>query len=83
MKTICNFMMESTMHKRTILPKFSNTTLGIIIRGRMRERERGGEFKGKRETIGNWRERRERQMEWSNDQKAQVGLGPRPMRAGC
>ena len=45
--------------KQTILPKFSNTTLGIIIRGRMRERERGKEFKGERETIGDWRERRE------------------------
>ena len=63
--------------KRTILPKFSNTTLGIIIRGRMRERERGKEFKGERETIGDWRERRERQMVWSNDQKAQEGWAPR------
>ena len=45
--------------KRTILPKFSITTLGIIIRGRMRERERGKEFKGEKETIEDWRERRE------------------------
>ena len=45
--------------KQTILPKFSITTLGIIIRGRMRERERGKEFKGEKETIEDWRERRE------------------------
>ena len=79
-------MMENTVQKskkRTILPKFSNTTLGIIIRGRMRERERGKEFKGERETIGDWRERRERQMVWSNDQKAQRGLGPPPPATGC
>ena len=44
----------------------------------MRERERGEEFKGERETIEDWRERGERQMDWSNDQKAQEGLGPRP-----
>ena len=44
----------------------------------MRERERGGEFKGERETIEDWRERGERQMDWSNDQKAQEGLAPRP-----
>ena len=49
-------MMENTVQKskkRTILPKFSNTTLGIIIRGRMRETERGKEFKGgKRDNWG-------------------------------
>ena len=70
--------------KRTILPKFLNTTLGIITRGRMRERERGGEFKGKERQLGiGERGERERQMDWSNDQKAQEGLAPLPLQTGC
>ena len=42
----------------------------------MRERERGEEFKGERETIGDRGERGKTQMDWSNDQKAQEGLAP-------
>ena len=36
--------------------------MGIIIRGRMRERERGGEFKGKERQLG-IRERGERETD--------------------
>ena len=49
----------------------------------MGEGERGEEFKGEREIIEDWRERGERQMDWSNDQKAQEGPGPRPQQTDC
>ena len=48
-------MTVQTLHcrvaKQTILPKLLITTLGIIIRGSMRERERTGEFKEDRTSI--------------------------------
>ena len=67
--------MQSEQKNTTFLPKFSKTTLGIIIRGRKRERERRQVFKGKERQlrIG---ERGERQEDWSNDQRAQEGLAP-------
>ena len=51
--------------------------MGIIIRGRMRERERGREFKGERETIGDWERERERDR-WIGQmtRKPKKGLAP-------
>ena len=43
----------------------------------MREREREENLKGKERQLGIGK-RGERQMDWSNDQRAQEGLGPRP-----
>ena len=61
----------------TFLPKFSKTTLGIIIRGRKRERERRQVFKGKERQlrIG---ERGKRETEWSKTKSPRRAGPPAP-----
>ena len=67
--------MQSEQKNTTFLPKFSKTTLGIIIRGRKKERERRQEFKGKERQLGIG-ERGQRERESGQRPRAQEGLGP-------
>ena len=69
--------MQSEQKNTTFLPKFSKTTLGIIIRGRKRERERRQVFKGKERQlrIG---ERGKRETEWSKTKSPRRAGPPAP-----
>ena len=68
--------MQSEQKKRNFLPKFSKTTLDIIIRDKKTEREGRGEFKGKGRQLEmgeRWKKR-----EWSMTKSPRRAGPPAP-----
>ena len=63
--------------KHNFLPEFSITTLGIIIRGRERERGIDGYLKGKGDNWGLEREGK-RETEWSKTKSPRRAGPPAP-----
>ena len=80
LKTCCNFMMENTVQRSKNKQFCLNFRIPLWASSSEAEWETervGKNLKGKERQLGIG-EIGGRQEDWSNDQKAQEGLGPRP-----